>query len=381
MEPCGAVAAVAGVTVTNIGAWDLAAVRPRLQQLWSERRLVVGAVGLNPMRQRMDFVEALVSLAQNSPYLVPEDCKGHDAPDCGVLLTNGLRPAASVKELRAALDSVFGEKFLRKHAFDPARNESEQRSHVQALLAMLKRSYAFYRQGCLAGVGGGAGACDAAAPSQLLGQIACRPTDDGVAERCVYAELRHCEGVACSDDKASQFFEYARFHGPLALIGTRFSRDWVMGQCEEFSRVGYALLTSLGYEARYVLDFTDHVWIEVKLPSVDGGGAAWLHADPSEGVLDSPLMYERDWGKRLSMIFALTPWSIEHVTARYTRAYEDTIVRRGISEETLQSALVEANERLAYELPRQDWGHASHWSSTERSLEDLALWSHFEAAR
>ena len=56
------------------------------------------------------------------------------------------------------------------------------------------------------------------------------------------------------------------------------------------------MLASLGYNVRYVLDFTDHVWVEVRLPTASKDGR-WVHADPSEGVLDNPLMYEKGWGR------------------------------------------------------------------------------------
>eukprot|EP00928_Gymnodinium_smaydae_P070240 TRINITY_DN5412_c0_g2_i1.p2 TRINITY_DN5412_c0_g2~~TRINITY_DN5412_c0_g2_i1.p2 ORF type:complete len:168 (+),score=34.09 TRINITY_DN5412_c0_g2_i1:582-1085(+) len=167
-----------------------------------------------------------------------------------------------------------------------------------------------------------------------------------------------------------------------------------MGQCEEFSRAGHALLSSLGYETRYVLDFTDHVWLEVRLPrGVDG---TWMHADPSEGVLDSPLMYESGWGKNLTMIFAFTPTTIEHVTRRYTAKYEETVSRRGIGDEPLSHVVRAANDRLRFEVPIRKWGYTSAADgdgssalaaaaaprrSAERTPEEVALWRHFEDAR
>jgi peptide-N4-(N-acetyl-beta-glucosaminyl)asparagine amidase len=280
-----------------------------------------------------------------------------------------------VRELRQELVATFGMEFIEEHEFKTSWTEAEMRTRVKTLLSALKHSYRFYRQTCLTHEEGDE-KCDRKEQALLVGQIACAPEYDTIADDCVYAELRHCSDC----NGTSRFFEYARFHGPLQLFGTRRNRDWVMGQCEEFSRAGYALLASLGYEARYVLDFTDHVWIEVRLPS--GGNSTWFHADPSEGVLDSPLMYEKGWGKQLSMIFAFTPMSVEHVTARYTNDYQATVYRRGISEEQLEAVLTEANERLKYELPMNKWGYtseASHqWRSVDRSFEEIALWSHFE---
>merc|ERR1719329_745 len=164
----------------------------------------------------------------------------------------------------------------------------------------------------------------------------------------------------------------------LALFATSKERHGVMGQCEEFSRAGHALLASSGYAVRYVLDFTDHVWVEVQMPKGEHG--RWIHADPSEGVLDSPLMYEEGWGKQLTMIFAFTPQSVEHVTRTYTKQYEETVGRRGVSEKDLNSAIAEANRRLNFELPMRPFGYtfSSADSSKSRSLEEIALWSHFD---
>merc|ERR1712224_172593 len=93
---------------------------------------------------------------------------------------------------------------------------------------------------------------------------------------------------------------------------------------------------------------------EVKLPS--GNTGKWVHADPSEGILDEPLMYEKGWGKKLTMIFAFTPTYIEHVTPTYTADYEKTVWRRGVSDASLKEVLSEANQRLGFELPRTKWG-------------------------
>jgi len=349
-----------------------------LQSLWADRRLVMG-FGPDPLSQRMDFVGALTSLARASPYLVPPNC-GQSAPECGVLLSDGLKKSATSAELDKALSRSFGPQFLEKHRFDKKWTAEEQRKHVTALLVALKGGYFFYRQSCLATTSDGSN-CDPKDTSAMLGRIACDSEDDGASSGCVYAELRRCDG-GCGQHGG--FFEYARFHGPLALLETREKRGHVMGQCEEFSRAAYALLTSLGYEARYVLDFTDHVWVEVKLLPKNSSGSGqkteWVHADPSEGVLDQPLMYEQGWGKKLTMIFAMTPWDLEHVTARYTANYDLTVRRRGILEEDMQKVVGEANRRLKFELPVRKWGYGGGRLSRDRSFAEVALWSHFDLA-
>mmetsp|Transcript_51161 Transcript_51161/g.147653 ORF Transcript_51161/g.147653 Transcript_51161/m.147653 type:complete len:475 (-) Transcript_51161:197-1621(-) len=370
------------ISVTALHMMQIAEFRPRLQHLWSTRKLVLG-YGADPLRQRMDFADALTQLARSSPAFVPANCGpfGASAPFCGALLSDGLERSATEDELHAVLADSFDAELLRAHRFNASWNAAEQRQHVRALLAALKGQYSFYRQTCLAHKTSSQN-CEVGSPSQLLGRVACADEDDSPSAGCVYAEVRRCGTNTCGS--SSGFFEYARFHGPVQLFRTRADRHKVMGQCEEFSRAAYALMSALGYEARYVLDFTDHVWIEMKLLS-EGGGSSdteWVHADPSEGVLGNPLMYEQGWGKQLTMIFAMTPWRIEHVTERYTKNYTATEARRGIAEEPLRAMLEKVNRRLKFELPKRSWGHG--WStsrakpSKDRSLEELALWSHFE---
>lgn len=359
------------IKISVIRDWDLDALRPRLQSLWAQRRLVIG-YGANPLHQRMDFGDALMSLARNAPLLTPPECEKGDVPHCNALYS-GLRKTASVDALNSSLATAFGARFLAEHRLRPEWSVSEQRKHVQAVLTALKTNYFFYYQKCLSHEPDTA-TCNTQAESDLVGQIACQDKDDEVADDCVYAELRFC-----SDCNASaSFFEYSRFHGPLALLDTKASRNSVMGQCEEFSRAGHAILAFLGYETRYVLDFTDHVWIEVRLPKGEKG--TWIHADPSEGVMDNPLMYEKGWGKQLTMIFAFTPWTVEHVTSRYTDNYAATVARRGVPDERLNAVVGQANHRLKYELPMNSWGYQQHTTSKDRSLREVALWAHFEAA-
>mmetsp|Transcript_111283 Transcript_111283/g.208659 ORF Transcript_111283/g.208659 Transcript_111283/m.208659 type:complete len:540 (+) Transcript_111283:138-1757(+) len=379
-SPCAA--GNLSISSSVIMNWDVEAIKPRLQTLWAERRLIIGAGGSNPLHQHMDFGEVLASLAWNAPMLTPEHCLGLNVPRCDGLFS-GNRMTASVGQLRAVLNQIFGAQLLEEHKYQPAWSEAEQRRHLQALLVALKNRYTFYHQKCLAHEPN-ISSCDKQADSQLLGQVACQPTDDEVSDDCVYAELRYCRTCGKNATNKSKFFEYSRFHGPLALFDTNQSRQGVMGQCEEFSRAGHALLAALGYEVRYVLDFTDHVWIEVRIPQ--GPSGTWIHADPSEGVLDQPLMYEKGWGKKLTMIFAFTPTHVEHITARYTDDYYSTVLRRGISDDRLKLAVAQVNERLAYELPMQRWGYTSNYTvegqlhSKDRSLEEIALWTHFEAS-
>ena len=68
-----------------------------------------------------------------------------------------------------------------------------------------------------------------------------------------------------------------------------------------------------GYRTRIILDMSDHVWSEIW----DRGTNRWVHVDPSESRIDDPLMYERDWKKTLTCVYAFENGKMEDVTKNY----------------------------------------------------------------
>jgi peptide-N4-(N-acetyl-beta-glucosaminyl)asparagine amidase len=139
-------------------------------------------------------------------------------------------------------------------------------------------------------------------------------------------------------------------------------------------------MLALGWRARWIVDWTDHVWIEVWLPESEearsGGSAAdattaddevasaaadaeapparrrfampsllhgaagerrdgsrgrWVHLDPCEAALDTPKLYEEGWGKQLTFVVALGDGTISDVTAHYTVNVSAAVERRGVS--------------------------------------------------
>lgn len=104
---------------------------------------------------------------------------------------------------------------------------------------------------------------------------------------------------------------FPRFNSPRTLFKTR------RGRCGEFANLFGAYCRALGFDTRYILDFTDHVWTEVWSVRQQ----RWLHADSCEGLIDIPNMYEQGWGKKLSYVIGATNDSVADVTKRYTRKF------------------------------------------------------------
>jgi len=85
------------------------------------------------------------------------------------------------------------------------------------------------------------------------------------------------------------------------------------GRCGEFSILFASLCLAHWYRARLILDMSDHVWTEVW----DEPQKRWIHVDPSEKRMNDPFMYERDWKKNLTEIYAFENGTMENVTKSY----------------------------------------------------------------
>ncbi|XP_012527139.1 peptide-N(4)-(N-acetyl-beta-glucosaminyl)asparagine amidase [Monomorium pharaonis] len=133
---------------------------------------------------------------------------------------------------------------------------------------------------------------------------------------CSKIELHRCQ-------KCNIVVEFPRYTHPEPLLTLR------RGRCGEWANVFTLLCRSLGYDARYVSDETDHVWTEIWSAS----SKRWIHVDPCENVIDKPLMYEKGWQKKLTYIIAYSKDEVQDVTWRYTRNQETVMKRRKICAE------------------------------------------------
>lgn len=137
-----------------------------------------------------------------------------------------------------------------------------------------------------------------------------------------------------------QQIQFPRYVDVVQLLRTR------RGRCGEYANAFTFLCRCLGYEARLVVATFDHVWTEVWLTSQK----RWTHVDPSDGVVDAPLMYQHGWRRSLDYVLAYSARDVQDVTARYCDlpVGELCAKRTRCAETELQTAIVRLQrKRLA----------------------------------
>lgn len=111
---------------------------------------------------------------------------------------------------------------------------------------------------------------------------------------------------------------FPRYHDAEKLLETR------RGRCGEWAHCFFLFCKALGWDTRIAIDETDHVWVEV----YSLVKKKWVHCDPCEAVVDSPLIYEHGWKKNLSYIIAYSKDEIQDVTWRYTSNFSKVLKNR-----------------------------------------------------
>merc|ERR1719271_528929 len=128
---------------------------------------------------------------------------------------------------------------------------------------------------------------------------------------------------------------FPRYNDPGKLLETR------QGRCGEWANCFTLCCRALGFEARHVHDWTDHVWTEIYSDTL----GRWLHADSCEAALDCPLVYEQGWGKKLTYCLAFARDNVVDVTQRYSKKFNEVLTRRTqFSEQQLERVMSALNE-------------------------------------
>jgi Transglutaminase-like superfamily len=148
--------------------------------------------------------------------------------------------------------------------------------------------------------------------------------DDEEEERTflgyVYPEAHELAGKASRTELyqchvCSEFFRFPRYNAVSYVVSDH------RGRCGEYSMLLFRIMRALGHETRWVVDWADHVWVEIAVPtaflppstrsshgasdaatsSVSSTGFRWIHLDPCEAAVDENLLYE-SWGKKPTYI-------------------------------------------------------------------------------
>ncbi|GBF92862.1 peptide-N(4)-(N-acetyl-beta-glucosaminyl) asparagine amidase [Raphidocelis subcapitata] len=167
------------------------------------------------------------------------------------------------------------------------------------------------------------------------------------------------EGFTCGG--CGGVTRFPRYTSPRKLLETR------RGRCGEWAHALLLFLRAEGLEARHVHDHLDHVWVEWRSRRL----GRWMHVDPCEGAVDTPLIYEQGWGKRPALVVAVGAVGAADVTGRYVKDYSEALARRRDGGDTslMTEELIEAQITA---LNRQLRAHASPEARKLLLTRDLA---------
>lgn len=136
----------------------------------------------------------------------------------------------------------------------------------------------------------------------------------------------HCNSVT----------RFPRFNAVTKCLTTR------RGRCGEYSILMLRMLKLLNWDARWVVDWADHVWTEVKHVE------QWIHIDPCEAAVNENYLYQ-SWGKNQTFVLALSLDEIHDVTNNYTTDITGISLRReseGVNASIITESIEKAKNML-----------------------------------
>lgn len=140
--------------------------------------------------------------------------------------------------------------------------------------------------------------CDEDSHQEMIGM------DQANAEeqqyQCGNVELYKCQ-------QCGVITRFPRYNDPTKLLETR------TGRCGEWCNLFTLILKSFGLEARYVVNFEDHVWNEYYSPFLK----RWIHLDSCEQAFDEPHIYSINWNKKMSYCIAYGKYDVVDVSKKY----------------------------------------------------------------
>ena len=223
----------------------------------------------------------------------------------------------------------------------PAAAEAADMAAWCELLTWFREHFPYNRAQCACGAHG-----------ELIGNVRANARErEGRAMR---TELQWCGASGVMQ-------RFPRYNDVATILTTR------KGRCGEYSQVLYQLVRALGWPARLVVDWTDHMWVEVRLPMQGEGAPAgeapsgaqsgpspgapggaeptgappvtrWVHLDPCEAAVDQPSLYA-EWGKTLTYVLAIGDGRLVDVTSTYAGDLNATMHARDLDALELRRAL------------------------------------------
>lgn len=127
-----------------------------------------------------------------------------------------------------------------------------------------------------------------------------QPNNEERQFQCGNVELYKCR-------QCKMVTRFPRYNDPTKLLETK------TGRCGEWCNLFMLILKSFGLEARYVINFEDHVWNEYYSPYLK----RWVHIDSCEQSFDEPHIYSVNWNKKMSYCIAYGKYDVVDVSKKY----------------------------------------------------------------